>query len=161
KEPSFWALDYPNVRRHHGFDTERSYAHLYDSEEARAARYRGDGSTTYLYSAYAVPAISARVPDARYIICVRNPVDLVRSYHATQVTALNETELDARQAWRRSLAGDFAKRSPLDRKYLEYARVGAVGAAVQRVLEHVDCSAVTFVVFDDLIARPTETWQQL
>ena len=81
KEPYYWATDYPRMRAHYGFDSRAAYERLYASEQAFRARHRGDGSTTYLYSETAVPAIRESVPDARFVVCLRNPVDLVISYH--------------------------------------------------------------------------------
>ncbi len=73
KEPFYWASDFPAQRALYGFDTRAAYETLYASSESRAAAYRGDGSTTYLYSATAVPAILAEVPEAKFIVCVRDP----------------------------------------------------------------------------------------
>src|SRR5262245_13247596 len=94
KEPYYWADDFPGQRAHYGFDNLAAYESLFASPAAQATRYRGDASTTYLYSRRAVPQIVAHVPDAQFIVCLRNPVDLVVSFHRTQVVALNESEAD-------------------------------------------------------------------
>lgn len=161
KEPFFWASDYPRMRRHYGFDTLESYAALYSSREAREAPVRADGSTTYLYSEAAVPAILEAVPDARFVVAVRNPADLLVSYHRTQLVAMNESETDFGRAWRRSLVGRLPRTDPLDPKLLDYPRVGALGAAVARLHERVPRDRVHVVLLDDLRTDPVGTWTSL
>jgi hypothetical protein len=161
KEPYFWATDYPRMRAHYGFDSRAAYERLYASEPAFRARYRGDGSTTYLYSETAVPAISEAVPEARFLVCLRNPVDLVISYHRTQLIALNEDEPDFAKAWQRHLDGALPDTDPLDAKLLDYTRVGGIGAALERLLRVVPRERVHPVVFDDLVRDSERTWQAL
>ncbi|MDQ3504861.1 MAG: sulfotransferase [Actinomycetota bacterium] len=161
KEPYHWAADYPRMRAHYGFDSRRAYEDLYSSPAARSATLRVDGSTNYLYSQCAVADISAAVPDARFVVTVRNPVDLLVSYHRTQLVALNETETDFAAAWRRSLAGGLPDTDPLDPKLLDYPTVGRLGAATERLLASVARTRVHFVLFDDLAADPSRTWREL
>ena len=161
KEPYFWAADYPRMRAHYGFDTRAAYEALYDGAAARSARRRVDGSTTYLYSECAVPDISGAVPAARFVVCVRNPVDLLISYHRTQLVALNEAEPDFGRAWRRSLSGGLPDTDPLDPQLLDYPRVGRLGAALQRVLATVPGDRVHVVLLEELAADPRQTWNRL
>jgi hypothetical protein len=161
KEPYHWATDYPRMRAHYGFDTREAYERLYSSDRAARARFRGDGSTTYLYSEPAIPAICAEVPDARFVVCVRNPVDLVISYHRTQLIALNEDEPDFTRAWHRHLDGGLPDTDPLDEKLLDYTRVGAVGEAIERLLRVVPRERVHIAVLDDLARDPAGTWSSL
>lgn len=161
KEPYYWATDFPRMRQHYGFDTLNAYRRLYSSSKADAAQVRGDGSTTYLYSAEAVPAILSAVPSARFIVCLRNPVDLVLSYHRTQLVALNESEPDFLSAWHRSRSGSIGTSSPLDAKLLNYPFIGCLGQQVQRLLSTVEHDRVHAIVFDDLVARPEAVWDAL
>jgi hypothetical protein len=161
KEPYYWATDYPRMRAHYGFDTREAYERLYASKPALRARYRGDGSTTYLYSETAVPAICEAVPDARFLVGLRNPVDLVISYHRTQLIALNEDEPDFAKAWHRHLDGVLPDADPLDEKLLDYPRVGRIGAALEQLLRVVPRERVHVVVFDDLVRDPEEAWHAL
>jgi len=161
KESYFWAADYPRMRAHYGFETRAAYEALYASPEAQRAAVRVDGSTTYLYSQTAVPDIAAAVSEPRFVVAIRNPVDLLVSYHRTQLVALNETEGDFATAWRRSLDGGLPATDPLDPKLLDYPLVGRLGAAVGRLLETVPDERVHVVLFDDLASDPGGTWQAL
>ncbi|CAA9353423.1 MAG: hypothetical protein AVDCRST_MAG34-1912 [uncultured Nocardioidaceae bacterium] len=161
KEPFFWAADYPALRRHYGIDTREAYDRLFSSPEAAAARVRGDGSTCYLYSVTAVPDIAAAQPEARFVVCVRNPVDLIASYHRTQLIALNEDEPELERAWSRSVTGRLPGVRPLDPKLVDYPLVGSQGGAVARVVEQVGRQAVHLICFDDLVENPHKVWHEL
>jgi Sulfotransferase family len=161
KEPYYWASDYPRLRKHYGFDDRASYERLYSPARASSSRYRGDGSTTYLYSESAIPDICEAVPDARFLVCVRDPVDLVISYHRTQLIALNESEPDFGRAWRRHRDGGLPDTDPLDEKLLDYATVGRIGTAMARMLRVVPRERVHVIVFDDLVCDPRGTWKAL
>ena len=160
KEPSYWASDFPDVRIKRGYPTPETYAGLYDSERAQQAQVRVDGSTLYLYSRTAIADIAAAGP-AKFVVALRNPVDLLVSYHRTQLVVLNETETDFGTAWRRSLSGIGPDTVPLDPKLVDYPMIGALGAAVERLLTLVDPADVHFVWLDDLAANPESTWNQL
>lgn len=162
KEPAYWATDYPRVRELRGFDTRSAYEQLYSGPEARNSAHRADGSTVYLYSRDAVPAIVAELSDsARFIIALRNPADLVVSFHRTQQLLLNEDEPDFEAAWNRSLAGGLPGTDLLDPKLVDYSMVGSLGQAVSRLLDVVDRSRVHFVLFEDLRDRPEQVWRAL
>lgn len=161
KEPFHWAADYPRLRAHYGFESRDSYESLFSGERAARAARRADGSTVYLYSRAAVPAILAHAPDPRFIVAVRDPVDLLISYHRTQLVALNEDEPDFARAWSRSVRGEQPGTDPLDPKLVDYPMVGQLGAAMQRLFALVPREHVHVVVFDDLRADPERTWGSL
>ncbi|MGI8625634.1 MAG: sulfotransferase [Geodermatophilaceae bacterium] len=161
KEPYYWASDYPRLRAHYGFDTRASYADLFSSAQAVRAGHRAEGSTNYLYSQRAVPDILAEVEEARFIVALRRPVDLLVSYHRTELVTLNEDETDFATAWRRSVRGVGPKTTPLDPKLVDYPMVGRLGAAVERLLDLVPRPSVHFVLFEDLAIDPVSTWRRL
>lgn len=161
KEPFYWSTDYPRMREHRGYATRAAYESLYASAQAARAAHRADGSTTYLYSETAVPAITREVPAARFIVALRNPVDLLASWHRTQLLALNENETNFASAWRRSLGGESPDTDALDHKRVDYQLMGRLGQAVQRLLATVARDRVHFVVFEDLATRPGQVWQSL
>jgi hypothetical protein len=161
KEPFYWASDFPGLARHYGFETMRAYASLFDCAAARAADLLAEGSTVYLYSRTAVPRILTAVPNARFVVCLRNPADLLASYHRTQVVTLNELETDFAKAWTLRAAGSTELADPIDPKLLDYPLVGRLGAAVQRLLDVVPRSQIHFIVFDDLVHDPQVVWRQL
>lgn len=162
KEPGYWASDYPRVREVRGFDTRAKYEALYADPAASSARHRADGSTTYLYSQAAVPAIAAELgAAARYLVALRNPAELVVSFHRLQQLRLNEDEPDFEKAWQRSLTGRLPDSDLLDPKLVDYPLVGNLGAAVARLLDAVERSQVHFIRFEDLRDHPEQVWREL
>ncbi|MDQ3105590.1 MAG: sulfotransferase [Actinomycetota bacterium] len=161
KEPFYWSTDYPRMRAHRGFDTRAAYERLYDSADARRAKHNCDGSTTYLYSETAVPAILQEVPNARFVVTLRNPVDLLNSWHRSQLIGLNEDETDFARAWRRSLDGRAPDADFLDSKRVDYPMMGRLGQAVQRLVDTVPEGAAHFVVFEDVVERPDQVWRSV
>jgi hypothetical protein len=157
KEPFYWASDYPRMRAHHGFVSRDDYEALFASHAAREADIRAEGSTTYLYSATAVPAIVEAMPQARFIVCVRNPADLLLSWHRTQLVTMNESEPD----FGRSLSGRLPGTDLLDSKLVDYPMVGGLGGAVERLFQSVVRDRVHVVVLDDLRDEPDKVWTQL
>lgn len=161
KEPFYWASDYPRLRSHYGFHTQKAYAALFDGEAARAAKWRAEGSTVYLYSEVAMRDIAAAVPQARFVLALRDPVDLVVSVHRTQLVALNEDEPDFIRAWRRCLAGGRPGTDPLDLKLVDYPRIGALGRAVERALQVVSRERLHIVTLDEMSRDPVRVWRSL
>lgn len=161
KEPAFWASDFPQVRRTRGFETQAAYEQLFESPAAMAAQRRAEGSTTYLYSREAVSAIVHQVDDPRFIVALRNPVDIVLSFHRTQRLRLNEDELNFADAWKRSQRGELPETDVLDPKLVDYPRVGRLGAAVEHVLHTAGRQSVHFVRFEELRDDPVSAWYSL
>jgi len=161
KEPGFWASDYPEVRRARGFESQAACERLFESAEARRAGRRAEGSTTYLYSRDAVPAIVRRVENPRFIVALRNPVDIVLAFHRTQRLRLNEDEAQFADAWQRSLLGEMPQVQVLDPKLVDYPMVGRIGQAVERLQQVAGKQNVHFVRFEDLRDDPDAMWGAL
>ena len=161
KEPFYWADDYPRLRAHYGFATRTSYESLFASPSAVTAQVRAEGSTVYLYSSSAVANIRTFVPDARFVVCLRNPVDLLVSYHRNQLVALNEDDPDLGSAWQRSLSGRLPQTSPLDPKLVDYPLVAGLGRALERCMELIPREHLHVIFFDDLRTRQLLVWERL
>ncbi len=161
KEPFYWASDYPKLRAHYGFATQKAYSCLFDNPRSHAATLRAEGSTVYLYSQTAVTDILGAVPHARFVVCLRNPADLLASYHRTQVVTLNDHETDFGRAWRLRSSGSLKSADPIDPKLVDYPMVGRLGAAVQHLLGIVPRERIHFVFFEDLVSSSAAVWHDL
>lgn len=150
KEPHFFNTDMA-----HRFFTERDHYETLFDEAGPEHRAVGEGSVWYLYSRDAVTEIEAYADEApRYIVCVRNPVDMAYSLHEELIFSGNETEGDFETAWRlsekRRRGVAVPRQSTDDGKMVIFPLVCALGTQLARLYETVPKERVHVVVLDDL-----------
>jgi hypothetical protein len=120
-------------------------------------RWRGESSTSYLWSAQAPGSIAALAPDARIIIVLRDPIerafshylmDLREGFHAiSSFTAALEQELaNPPGSWEESNL---------------YVELGLYAAQVARYLELFGAERVQLVSFAELAAAPAAVLERL
>lgn len=115
----------------------------------------GEASTCYLFSAVAVADIVRYASEPRFIVCLRNPVEMVRSLHQQEVFGLNDDVRDFEQAWRLQEArsrGRHIPRTCREPWLLRYRERCLLGAQVERLLRQFPRQRVLFVMLDDLRA---------
>lgn len=95
KEHNFFNTDLQRPSR----PTAEMYARMF-GDVADESVVVGEASTSYLRSQVAVPAILDYSPAARFIVCLRNPVEMHVSLHAEYLRTSRETERDPLAAWR-------------------------------------------------------------
>jgi len=155
KEPEYFAPDVVHMRRTGALsypDDEARYLALF---KAAATETRvGEASASYLASRAAPGLIRKFAPDARIIVMLRNPVDLVYSLYEHRVTHGSEWIGDFESA----LAADddrrHGRRLQLGRggigaAYRDYA---SLGEQLERWLDAFPRERVHTIVFDDFIA---------
>lgn len=125
----------------------------------------GEASVWYLYSKVAVDAIehySGR--QARYVVCLRNPVEMAPSLHAEQLVGGNESESSFEEAWRLQEERKGGKNIPINchaPAHLLYGEVCSLGARVADLLNKVPEERVHFILLDDISSRPCQVLQDL
>ncbi len=149
KEPHFFADD---LHRHRAIKTKEEYLALFRgaSEEHEAL---GEASVFYLYSKVAIRNLMAHNPKARLVAMLRNPVDMLHSYHAQMVRAYFEDERDFERALalRERPEAEWSLPPNLrDPALLRYREVIRLGEQVERLLSIVPREQVRFVLIDDL-----------
>ncbi|WP_287963076.1 sulfotransferase domain-containing protein [Alcanivorax sp.] len=159
KEPHLYYSPYP-----HKISLEK-YERLY--EESISERYRIDASVWYLFSNDAVEKILSDCEDAKFIVCLRNPIEMAPSLHAQILFTGYEKEKNFRAAWR--LAEERESGKPVkafnmaggDLSYLSYRKTCKLGEQVARLLELVSEDRVIFVFLDDLREDRDKVWKGL
>jgi hypothetical protein len=112
-----------------------------------------EGSVTYLYAAEQMEPILRLWPDARFIICVRDPLSMVPSLHQRLLYMGDETVRSFERAWalrHRRAQGEKIPKSCVEPRWLQYEEGGRLGAQVERFFELVGRERCHVVVFDDL-----------
>jgi hypothetical protein len=148
KEPNFFCLDTPALRV---VDNWKDYGGLFRS--ARPGQLRLEASTAYLLSPVAVPAILEASPKARIIVTIRNPIDMIVSYHAQKLYAFEEDQPDFAVAWSLSewrARGERVNDQCRAPAYLDYQRVARLGDQVARMVDVVPADQLLLLLFDNL-----------
>jgi len=152
KEPGYFAHDL-NLRL---IEKEEDYLALFDKADPRKHRAVGEGSTIYLYSEVAVRRISEFQPDAKYIVMLRNPIELVQSLHAHHVASGVEEVCNIDQALnmeneRKSVILKPSKLIP-DHRLLLYTSWAMHGGHIKRLFQQIDRTQVKVIIYDDFVS---------
>ncbi|MCA9263377.1 MAG: sulfotransferase [Planctomycetales bacterium] len=160
KEPHFFADDlHRRVREVRGEqDYERLFKHCGPQHLAV-----GEASPLYMASATALANIKSYNPSSRVIAMVRNPLELVRSWHHMLTTLQFEPELDCQIAWelQETRRSQPTPRFCLDPIMLQYRQVASVGRQVERVYAMFPAEQVMTIVFDDFVADTQAVYEQV
>lgn len=159
KEPHFFADDFPN---HRYVDRWEDYLDLFSG--AGGCRAVGEASVFYLLSDVAVPNIMGRVPSARIIVMLRNPVELAQSMHAQALSSRDETETRFDVAWNLRDArrqGRHIPRNCRQVKALLYDELASLGGQLQRLLQVVPRDQVQWWFHDDFAADPGRVYREV
>jgi len=114
----------------------------------------GDATVWNLYSEVAAENIQQFAPDAKILIALRNPIDLMWSLHGWYLYMGAENLVDFEDA----LAAEDDRRKGLrvpndtiDSKRLQYTDVVKFSPQIKRYLNCFDRERIHFVLFDDLV----------
>jgi hypothetical protein len=125
--------------------------------ECRAGNFRLEGSVTYLYAAEQVALTLKLWPEARFVICVRDPLAMIPSLHQRLLYLGDETVEDFAQAWalrHRRARGEAIPRSCIEPRWLRYDESGRLGTHLEHFFAAVGRERCHVVVFDDLATDP-------
>lgn len=159
KEPKFFNTDARTV----GGYSKAEYERLFRGADEKH-RWLAEGSTAYLRSTAAVANIMAYAEDPRFIICVRNPIEMVVSLHGERIKQGVETETGFERAWRLQedrRQGRLVPRLCVDVGDLLYGPTCRVGHQVERVLAQVGSGRALVVVLDDIKADPAGEYRRV
>lgn len=95
KEPHYFATNFDESMR--TVKTEEHYLSLFKS--AKKSQTCGEASIWYLYSEDALSNIAKFEPDAKIIVMIRNPSDMIYSLHSQKIYSLDEDVLNFEEAW--------------------------------------------------------------
>jgi hypothetical protein len=165
KEPHYFSRrDYKGVSE---AETERSireeYVERFFREHVPGTMLL-DGSVSYLYAPERLMPALRTWPDAKFIIAIRNPLEMLPSLHQRHFCNGDENVADFERAW--SLVGErrSGKRIPrtcIDPRLLDYEEIGRLGKYVRQFFDVVGRERCFVSVFDDLVADPAFHYSQI
>lgn len=147
KEIHYFAHDHPNL---HIVGNITDYLKLFKASNGYPVI--GEGSTTYLSSGVAIQEIYQFNPEAKIVVMLRNPIEMVQSLHSHQLFYFEEDEPDFEKAWRLQeirRSGQFIPKGCRDPYYIQYAAVGKIGEQTERLLDVFPHQQVMFILFDN------------
>ena len=156
KEPHYYNFD----SAHRVVKSEASYQESYSGYEKHFHRYAIDASVWYLYSDVAIKEIErATQRQAKYIVCLRDPVDMAVSLHQELFMNGSETEADFKTAWALQFCREEGVKIPSsahEPKHLFYGDVCSIGKYCQKLMSeiHGDLDRIIFVDIADMRDSP-------
>jgi hypothetical protein len=151
KEPHFFNTDDKQL-----VTTLDAYENLF---RAASSRHRavGEASVWYLSSSEAIPNILLYQPEARFIVMLRNPVEMAPALHAEMVLSGHEGVGDFGTAWALQTERLHGRRLPAlcwARRRLIYGEICSLGRQLQRLLSLAPQSRVLPILLDDIVDSP-------
>lgn len=161
KEPHYYYNPYG------GQVNETAYKSRYEYSE-QDYRYCLDGSVWYLFSETAAKRIIREVPHAKFIVCLRNPIELAPSLHFQKIFTGHESVKIFSEAWDlndKRAQGEFSGITGLpkdaDPRHMAYREACLLGRQVQTLLRQVPRERIFFVFLEDMSSEPAAMYKDL
>jgi hypothetical protein len=161
KEPHYFSLFAPHASLD---DLKTVYLARYFSHYRESHRAIGEGSVSYLYSPDALQRILSFNPQAKFIAILRNPLDMLPSYHLRMRFSLMEDVEDFANAWSLQEMRAQGERIPkhcLDPRLLLYREVAGFGLQIERLYQIVGRDRSLVLLFDDLVRDPLAMYKHV
>lgn len=160
KEPHYFAPD-RHLPARVAIKTQADYLALYKG--ADGYRYRGDASASYLFSQDAPRLIKSFCPEARVLIMLRPPVEMMHSKHRHMLGWIEDIP-DFYEAVAASNDRRCGRRIPPgcdEDTWLDYIEPCRFAPQVERYLQAFGQDAVKVVLLEDFTTEPDRTWQSI
>jgi len=159
KEPHFFATDF---RKYREVESEDEYGNLYS--RASKNQLLGDASVFHLYSKNAVELIRDYNENAKIIVMLRNPVDLVHSFHSQVLFTHDEDVADFSTAW--NLCADRRKGNKIppacrESKLLLYDEIAGYRVQLERLFSAFPRESVCVVLFQNFIVDTSAEFRRI
>jgi hypothetical protein len=158
KEPHYFNSDHKRY-----LNSLEGYERLFaDATENHLAV--GEASVWYLYSTTAVPNVLAYNPVARFIVILRNPIDMAPSLHEELVFTGREDVVDFERAWElqeQRRRGENLPRMVVEPKFVQYRDLCSLGQQVERLLGLVPRERVKMILLEDVAKDPAAVYRDV
>lgn len=148
KEPNYFNTDDRWTMTH----TQQQYESLF-KKAGKAHQAIGEASAWYLYSQKAVPNILRYTNNPKFIVMLRNPLEMVYSLHQQEVYSGNEPITDFALAWslqEKRAAGVEVSRQVIEVRRLLYGPACQLGEQLVRLYQQAKKENVLVLLLDDV-----------
>lgn len=149
KEPGYFASDLPGLQL---VSDKGGYEKLFQEATIKQSIAIGEASPSYLLSKNAVKQMHQYNPDSKLIIMLRNPLDVLLSYHSQLVFSLFENENNLSIAWKLQkdrMVGRKIPASCREAGLLQYRDVISFGSQIARVYSVFPEEQVMIILFEE------------
>lgn len=159
KEPCFFSQDiFPTRHLLTHFPSLEAYCRIFELRGEQ--KISGEATPKYLYSDQALSEIARLRPDAKIIVCLRDPVDLAISLHSQKLKEGVESEQNFEKAWRRGLLTDAQAIQSQHKNNLEitYYFWSCLGTRLKRLYDLFPSESVLIILLNELKDDPRGTY---
>ena len=149
KEAKFFHTDFS--KNHRLFFTEKEYLKIFPKINEKT-KFIAEGTVWYLFSDIAIQNILKFNADAKFIVMVRNPIDLAYSLHSQLLYGGDENIESFYDAWKLQKKRFEGKNIPpfcRDSKSLQYGEIAKLGGQVERLFSLVNKENIHIITFED------------
>jgi len=161
KEPYYFGSDLDMADYWRTCDPHRYFFLFTKAGDAKAI---GEASVWYLYSTQAAREIKSFIPDARIIVMLRNPCEMVYSLHGQFLTSFNAEIVDFREALAAEADRRQGKRIPVKAHFpggLQYTAVASFSDQVARYFDVFGREKVHVVMFEDFVGDTSGAYRKV
>ena len=147
KEPHYFSTDIENG----GIRNKQEYLSCF-SHGDKKTKAVGESSTLYLFSKVAVENIYDYDKDSKFIVMVRNPIEIAQSFHQVALKVFGETETNFQKAWlleENRKAGKKIPKGCIDQQLILYSDIAKIGQQIERVISHISPENIHFIMYDE------------
>ena len=165
-ETNYYADDMPEYHPHRRPKDRQAYCRIFAG--AADGQLLGEMSGLYLFSERAVPNILKDNSDARFIVMLRNPVDMARSIHSLMVNRGYEDHSSFQKAWDLQEARAAGQRIPhaaqerlrREPNLLLYRERCSFAAEMERLFQRVPRERLLVHLFEEFFANLKASYER-
>lgn len=166
-EPHYWLGNIP----HYYKMSEKQYFAIFDNIDFKKYKYAGEASVWYLFFATSViPSIEKHIEEPKYIVCIRNPIEMAYSLWHQYIKSGIELEInDFLKAF--SLSDEREKGNlikvnrvlgeRIHHSSLNYKKVCSLGTQLEVLFNLIPQERLHIIVLDDIKEDPRREWKKL
>ncbi len=156
KQPEFFSSDLKSTAPYCA-NADEYHKKFFPHYDVSTHSVVAEGSVFYLYSEKAIENILSYNENAKFLVMLRNPVDMAYSWYSLTYYGGQENVSSFEDAWSLQKVRQEGKSIPkvcVEPKLLQYKKLCSTGAQVASLLQKVDREKICFVIFDDFKDDP-------
>ncbi len=163
KELFYFSDDHPIARTRHNVHCDEDYLRYFCHADPRTKLAIGEGSTNYLQSHTAIENILKFNSESRFVVLLRNPVEVAYGMHGELLRHFFEDEPDFEKAWQLQESranGENIPKGCVMVNQLQYRDVASYAQQLERLFALVPEDRRRVFIFDDFKSNTQSVYRQ-